>query len=104
MKKVLLEDHSEAIPPACKKLKVVVYLKPETLAALENYRLFEMGMAKRYRTLGQALDEVFVKHNAQLAASDYFNSLWISTVHKGRRIMEKYMARKQASEKVVLGD
>lgn len=88
-----LENHSEAIPPAEKRIKVTLFLTPTALAQLEEYRLFEMGMAKKYRTLGHAVEEILTKHNFHLDNSSYWKNMWLTTVMKGRKIMEKRMKR-----------
>lgn len=95
-----LENQSEAIPPDEKKIKVVLFLTPTGLAKLEEYRLFEMGMAKKYRTLGQALDELLIKHERNMKANDYWTSVILGAVNKGRKIMEKRILRQQEKEKV----
>lgn len=88
-----LENQSEANPPEEKKIKVTLFLTPSGMARLEEYRLFEMGMAKKYRTLGQALDELLVKHERNLKANDYWTNVILTAVHKGRKIMEKRIAK-----------
>ena len=95
-----LENQSEASPPDEKKIKVVLFLTPTGLAKLEEYRLFEMGMAKKYRTLGQALDELLIKHERNMKANNYWTSVILGTVNKGRKIMEKRILRQQEKEKV----
>lgn len=93
-----LENQSEANPPEEKKIKVTLFLTPSGLAKLEEYRLFEMGMAKKYKTIGQALDELLIKHERNMKANDYWTGVIIGTVNKGRKIMEKRIARKSEKE------
>lgn len=94
-----LENQSEAIPPAEERVKVTLFLTPTALAQLEEYRLFEMGMAKKYRTLGQAVGEILTKHNFHLDNSPYWKNMWLTTVMKGRKIMEKRMKRLEENGK-----
>lgn len=84
-----LENQSEASPPEEKKIKVTLWLTPDGATRLEQYRLFEMGMTKKYRTLGQALDELLIKHDSQMKANAYWINVVATAIHKGRKIMEK---------------